>query len=191
MDDNDQNSGRKIPPPFRRNPSAYPQRALPTDTTRPYGATPSSGAPTPRPETPSRVGTPGPTPATMPTQRPGSTAPAPVEQPRPHPARPVPQQRASAGPVAGMNQGEGDKASARVYEEHLHAFIVSGQVEPAARSAAAAVDGPEGAELRAAEAAGKQPATLSMMDRVKGIARHVVELVGDKLRSRRAPHDKN
>jgi hypothetical protein len=189
------NHGRRVPPPFRNNRdhaasagrTAYPQRAMPNDVTRPYGATPSIGNPTPRPETPNRTGTPGPTPATMPTQRPGSTPQPPTEQPRPNPPRPVSQQRAGSG----LNQGEGDKASARVYEQHLHAFIVSGQVAPAARDAANAVDGPEAAELRAAEAAGKRRAKLSMLDRVKGIVRHAAELVTDKVKHLREHDRKN
>jgi hypothetical protein len=87
-------------------------------------------------------------------------------QHRHRPAAPIKQ----AGPA---NQGEGDRVSARVYEDHLHDFISTGQVERAARDAARAVDGPERDELHAAEERGKQPARLSLLDRVSGLVRHV------------------
>lgn len=58
---------------------------------------------------------------------------------------------------AGANQGEGDRRAARSYNEHVRDFIDDDRVEPAARSAASAIDGPEGPSLRAAEEAGKAP----------------------------------
>jgi|JI10StandDraft_1071094.scaffolds.fasta_scaffold32570_4 hypothetical protein len=67
---------------------------------------------------------------------------------------------AGAGPAAeDQNQGEGNRTAARAYNADLRHFIDDGRVAPAARSAAAAVDGPEAAGLRAAEAAGKQSPT--------------------------------
>ena len=53
------------------------------------------------------------------------------------------------------NQGEGDRESDRRYREGARQFVDEGQVDPAARAAQRAVDGPEGASLRAAEQAGK------------------------------------
>ena len=58
--------------------------------------------------------------------------------------------KADADTGADM-QGEGDYRAARSYDEQLREFIHEGRVEPAARAAAAAVDGPEGPSLRAAE----------------------------------------
>jgi hypothetical protein len=57
----------------------------------------------------------------------------------------------------GDNQGEGDRRSARSYNEHVRDFIEDDRVEPAARAAASAIDGPDGPGLRAAEEAGKAP----------------------------------
>lgn len=57
----------------------------------------------------------------------------------------------------GVNQGEGDRRAARSYNEHLRDFIDDDRVEPAARAAAMAIDGPEGPGLRAAEEEGKAP----------------------------------
>lgn len=53
------------------------------------------------------------------------------------------------------NQGEGDKESARKYNEEAEAFAKSGKVTKAARDAKDALDGSEGAELKQAENAGK------------------------------------
>jgi|GEM_PF-4268144 len=58
---------------------------------------------------------------------------------------------------AGDNQGEGNRGAARSYNEHVRDFIDDDRVEPAARAAAVAIDGPEGPSLRAAEEAGKAP----------------------------------
>lgn len=62
----------------------------------------------------------------------------------------------------GPNQGEGDRRSARAYNEHVRDFIGDDRVDPAARAAAAAIDGPEDPELRAAEEAGKAPLAKPM-----------------------------
>lgn len=56
-------------------------------------------------------------------------------------------------------QGEGDYRAARSYDEQLREFIHDGRVEPAARAAANAVDGPEGPSLRAAEEQAKTSPT--------------------------------
>ncbi len=50
----------------------------------------------------------------------------------------------------GKVQGEGDYVSAKRYQQAQTAFAKSGKVEPAAKAAEAAIEGPEGAELEAA-----------------------------------------
>jgi hypothetical protein len=175
---------RPPPPPLRTSPNRaivpHPPTDLETRDLADLGERAAHPFPQPRPEVPGRPadparGAPG-TPATMPTQRPGSTPSQPTEQPRPHPPRPVPRSTATAG----VNQGEGDRASARIYAEHVHQFVESGGVEPAARDAARAVDGPEGARLRAAEDEGKRPARMSLLDRAKGALRRVVEVIRER-----------
>ncbi len=47
-------------------------------------------------------------------------------------------------------QGEGDYESARKYDAEQEAFAKSGKVDGAAKEAAEALDGPEGAELEKA-----------------------------------------
>ena len=47
-------------------------------------------------------------------------------------------------------QGEGDYISARKFDKEESAFAKSGKVEPAARAAKEALDGPEGEELERA-----------------------------------------
>ena len=56
----------------------------------------------------------------------------------------------------GDNQGEGNRTAARNYSREVRQFMDDGRVEPAARSAARAVDGPEAGSLRAAEQKAKQ-----------------------------------
>ncbi len=56
------------------------------------------------------------------------------------------------------NEGEGNHTAAKQYNDAQKAFSESGKVEPAAKDAARAVDGPEGGELRKAEAVGKRHA---------------------------------
>jgi hypothetical protein len=55
------------------------------------------------------------------------------------------------------NEGEGSRTAARHYDEATEEFIREGKVEPAARRAREAIEGPEGAELRRAEERGKHP----------------------------------
>ena len=57
------------------------------------------------------------------------------------------------------NEGEGSRTAARSYGEQLREFIDDGRVAPAARSAAMAVEGPEAASLRDAEAKGRTSPT--------------------------------
>ncbi len=56
------------------------------------------------------------------------------------------------------NEGEGNKTAAREYNEAQRRFVSGGNVEPAARDAEQALDGPEQEELREAEAIGKSRA---------------------------------
>ncbi len=56
------------------------------------------------------------------------------------------------------NEGEGNHTAAKQYNDAQKGFAQSGKVEPAAKDAAQAVDGPEGAELRKAEEIGKSHA---------------------------------
>lgn len=57
---------------------------------------------------------------------------------------------------AWANEGEGSRSAARAYNEGGAKTEKSGKVEEKAREAAEALDGPEGAELRHAEEAGKR-----------------------------------
>lgn len=58
--------------------------------------------------------------------------------------------------VKPQNQGEGDRESARRYNENVEKFNNSGEVEKAAERAKTDVDGPEGETLRQAEREGKK-----------------------------------
>ncbi|HEY0184159.1 MAG TPA: hypothetical protein VGC09_15225 [Rhodopila sp.] len=60
--------------------------------------------------------------------------------------------------TAQQNEGEGNHTAARQYNDAQKRFTESGKVAPAAKDAATAVDGPEGAELRKAEELGKRHA---------------------------------
>ncbi len=53
------------------------------------------------------------------------------------------------------NEGEGNRTAAKAYNKGVQDFEKTGQVEKKAREAADALDGPEAAELRKAEAIGK------------------------------------
>ncbi len=54
------------------------------------------------------------------------------------------------------NEGEGNKTAAREYNKATTDFAKSGRVEEQAKAARKAVDGPEGEDLRQAEAEGKR-----------------------------------
>lgn len=92
----------------------------------------------------------------------------------------------------GENQGEGDKESARRYNEHVREFVVYGDVDRAAHDAERAVEGEEAPRLRAAEKLGKAPAHMTRLETVVAIARRVghmarnwVSEAADKLAARR------
>jgi hypothetical protein len=53
------------------------------------------------------------------------------------------------------NEGEGNRTAARAYNKGVQDFEKTGQVDKKAREAADALDGPEAAELKKAEEAGK------------------------------------
>lgn len=92
-----------------------------------------------------------------------------------------------------QNQGEGDRESARRYNDHLREFVVYGDAPRAARDAARAVEGSEGPELRAAEEAGKAPARMTRLEQLRGIARRIqhalLGLVDDVRQRRRSRHE--
>ncbi len=56
------------------------------------------------------------------------------------------------------NKGEGDKASAKRFNENEQAFVRAGKVDDAAGNARESIDGPEREKLEKAEARGKRPA---------------------------------
>jgi hypothetical protein len=56
------------------------------------------------------------------------------------------------------NEGEGNKTAAREYNKRATAFAKTGRARKAARQAEAAIDTPEGTEMREAEIKGKAAA---------------------------------
>ena len=58
-------------------------------------------------------------------------------------------------PKRDQNEGEGNKTSAKEYDEKATKFARSGQVDEKAKQARQAVEGPEGEKLREAEREGK------------------------------------
>ena len=58
--------------------------------------------------------------------------------------------------TSGPNEGEGSQTGAREYNEATRKFVERGKVGQAAADAARAVSGPEGDELKEAEAEGKR-----------------------------------
>jgi len=79
---------------------------------------------------------------------PNNVIPLPVKSP---PARSVQPPKQSSS--AFENEGEGSRTAARNYDKATEQYVKSGRVEEAAKKAAAALDGPEGDELREAELA--------------------------------------
>ena len=61
------------------------------------------------------------------------------------------------------NEGEGNKTAARHYNDATRKFVESGKVDEAASKAKEALNGPEGEELRRAEAEGKAKAARPRM----------------------------
>lgn len=106
-------------------------------------------------------------------------APPPVRPPRGTVNPPVRAHAAGTSTAAG-NQGEGDRIAARRYGEAAQQHIAEGRVAPAARAAAASLDGAFADEMAAAEKIGRAPAERSIGDRARGLAnsiRHRLELI--------------
>jgi hypothetical protein len=59
------------------------------------------------------------------------------------------------------NEGEGSRTAARRYDQAVQKTVRSGAVATKAREAARALEGPEGSELRRAEALAKRGRTAS------------------------------
>jgi hypothetical protein len=84
----------------------------------------------------------------MPNNAVSVSAPLPEKSPLAHTVRPPKQ-----SPSAFENEGEGSRSAARNYDKATEKYVKSGRVEEAAKEAEAALDGPEGDELREAELA--------------------------------------
>ena len=79
--------------------------------------------------------------------------------PKSKPRRQSPTHRSKAAPIAQTgqkNEGEGNRTAARRYDRAVEQTVKSGTVPAKARAAARALDGPEGSELRRAEAQAKR-----------------------------------
>jgi len=71
------------------------------------------------------------------------------------------QRTAPASRSGQKNEGEGSRTAARRYDRAVRKTVSSGKVAEKARAAARALDGPEGSELRRAEALAKRGRTAS------------------------------
>lgn len=60
--------------------------------------------------------------------------------------------------MAQRNEGEGSRSAAQDYNKRTRVFVKTGRARKAARKAAAALDTPEGTEMREAEIKGKSAA---------------------------------
>jgi hypothetical protein len=84
--------------------------------------------------------------------------------PKSKPRRQSPTRSSRAAPISQTgqkNEGEGSRTAARRYGRALEQTVKSGTVPAKARAAARALDGPEGKELRRAEAQAKKGKTAS------------------------------
>jgi len=83
--------------------------------------------------------------------------------PKSKPKKQSPARRSRAAPVrtGQKNEGEGNRTAARRYDRAVEQTVKSGTVPEKARAAARALDGPEGSELRRAEAQAKRGKTAS------------------------------
>jgi hypothetical protein len=85
--------------------------------------------------------------------------------PKSKPKRPSPKRSSAAAPTSRTgqkNEGEGNRTAARRYGSAVERTVKSGTVPAKARAAARALDGPEGKELRRAEAQAKRGKTASV-----------------------------
>lgn len=71
------------------------------------------------------------------------------------------QRTARASRSGQKNEGEGSRTAARRYDQAVEKTVKSGTVAEKARAAARALEGPEGSELRRAEALAKRGRTAS------------------------------
>jgi len=84
--------------------------------------------------------------------------------PKSKPKRQSPTRSSRAAPIARTgqkNEGEGNRTAARRYDRAVEQTVKSGTVPAKARAAARALDGPQGNELRRAEAQAKRGKTAS------------------------------
>jgi hypothetical protein len=84
--------------------------------------------------------------------------------PKSKPKRSSPKRSSPAAPISRTgqkNEGEGNRTAARRYDSAVEKTVKSGTVPAKARAAARALDGPEGNELRRAEARAKRGKTAS------------------------------
>jgi hypothetical protein len=81
--------------------------------------------------------------------------------PKSKPRRQSPTRSSRAAPISQKNEGEGNRTAARRYDRAVEETVKSGTVPAKARAAARALDGPEGKELRRAEAQAKRGKTAS------------------------------
>ncbi len=86
------------------------------------------------------------------------------------------------------NQGEGNKTAARRYNADVRAFVANDHVAGAARSAAGAMDSPEGPSLRAAEQRAAHKGRPSLVDRARGLFNRARNLVTSRVHTWRKAH---
>jgi hypothetical protein len=87
------------------------------------------------------------------------------------------------------NQGEGDRESARRYNEHVPEYVERDDPRRAGRDARDAIEGPEGPALEAAERRGKAPAHMTRLEQLRAAAqrlRHAAADMFGELRERLA-----
>jgi hypothetical protein len=80
-------------------------------------------------------------------------------------------------PENPTNQGEGDRVSARRYDEHVREFVAGGQVEPTARAAEQYVERTPDDAARAERKARRGPSTRVSLDELVAMGRTVVERI--------------
>jgi len=75
------------------------------------------------------------------------------------------------------NQGEGDRASARLYDRHVREFVAGGNVDPTARAAEQYVERSPDDAARAERKARRGPSTRVSIDELIAKGRTVVERI--------------
>ena len=80
------------------------------------------------------------------------------------------------------NQGEGDRASARRYDDHVRDFVAEGKVDPAARQARDYVEHEPGDAAKAEAAAKRGPkGRFASVDQIVAKGRSVFERLRARL----------